>query len=218
MREKVKDYSLRVSSVVLGTFILAVGIALCAKADIGMSTFDALEYTIADVLGMKPGTFAIIFNYIFIAAQLIVEGKSFSKLQLLQFPNILLFGSLLNVIQFTVLGSVSFESYPVRFVISALSNIIRAIGITLILESNFIRSAMEGLVKVICDKRGKRIGRTMQVLDFVYVALSLLVSLIFKKQYRVREGTIMAFVIFGPCLDIFRKPVARLKKRYNIMS
>lgn len=212
-QRKVADYAVRTLSAVGGVFVLCVGIALSVKAELGMCTFDGMSATIADVLGMKIGTFAIIINFALIACQIIVEGKSFSKLQLLQFPNVLLCGVVLNFFTYTVFGNLQLHNYMVRLLISALSNVIRAAGVMMILESDIVRSAMEGLVQLVCQKRSWRLGRTMQVLDAVYTAVALLLAFIFKTPYRIREGTVLAMLMFGPCMELMQKPIRKLKSR-----
>ena len=215
-RHTVTGYTLRAASAVGGVFVLCLGIALSVKTELGMGTFDGMSATIADVLGMKIGTFSIIINFSLIICQILIEGKSFSRLQLLQFPNVLLCGTVLNFFTYTVFGSLRIESYLLRLLISALSNVIRAAGVMMILESDIVRSAMEGLVQLVCERRNWRLGRAMMVMDAVYIAVSLSLSLIFKTPYRIREGTVIAMLMFGPCLDIIRKPVKKIKGHFGV--
>lgn len=217
MTLKIKDYSIRILTVLLGVVILDFGIALSVRADIGMGTYDGMTATLADVLNMKIGTFSIVFNYIVIIVQLIIDGKGFRKLELLQFPNVLFSGLVINVFTYRLLGSVTFESYAVRLAVSAASNVLRALGVMLILESDFIRTAMEGLVQVICNKKGKKLGRIMQILDASYIAVSLILTFVFRTPFRIREGTVIAMLMFGPLLDLFKKPIEKLKDKRTLL-
>ncbi len=218
MIKRLADVSLRVGTVLVGVVILDFGVALSVIANVGMGTYDGLSATLADVLHMEIGTFSILLNYLLITAQIALEGKRFQKSQLLQYPNVFLSGAILNLLIYTIFKGVVFESYTVRLTVSCLSNIARALGVMLILESNFIRSAMEGLVQIVCDKKNWRLGRAMQIMDAVYIAVSLLLSLIFKTPFRIREGTVAAMLLFGPLLELFRKPIRKVKNKYGILT
>jgi len=209
--KKSKDYTVRILTVLLGVVILDLGVALSVRADIGMGTYDGMTATIADVFGIKIGTFSIILNYLVIIAQLAIDGKGFRKTELLQFPNVFFSGLLINLFTYRLFGNLTFDSYIAKLAASAFSNVLRAFGVMLILESDFIRTAMEGLVQVICDKRNRKLGRIMQLLDVVYIAVSLILTFIFHTPFRIREGTVIAMLMFGPLLELFKKPIEKIK-------
>ena len=52
-------------------------------------------------------------------------------------------------------------------------------------------------------------GRLRQMLDFGFIAFSLLLSLAFQSPLHIREGTVLCMVIFGPALELLRRPVRR---------
>ncbi len=222
MNEKVKnifaDIPLRIGTVLTGLVILDFGVALSVVTNVGMGTYDGMVTTLADVLHINIGTFSIIFNFLLITAQIVLEGKHFQKSQLLQYPNVFLSGTILNFLIYTVFKNVTFGGYVVRLAISCLSNVARALGVMLILESNFVRAAMEGLVQIVCDRKHWRLGRIMQLLDAVYIAVSLIMTSLFHTPYRVREGTVAAMLLFGPLLELFRKPIRKLKAKYGVLA
>jgi len=66
---------------------------------------------------------------------------------------------------------------------------------------------------MIADRIGTTMGKLRQKIDVVLVVISVAISLLFGVEWTLREGTIIAMVIFGPMLDFWKKHVfAREKK------
>lgn len=197
----------KISSTLLGIVLVYASVAFAMKAGIGVMPVDAAIASIADVIGMKVGTFSMLFHGSFFIGQIIIEGKNFRKTELLQILYITLGGTILNFFLYTVLSNVTFTAYPVRLIVSVVSFLMIAFGCMKVLETHLMRTPMEGFLQMIADRISLTLGRLRQFVDIGLVILSVALTLIFSKDWQVREGTIIAALIFGPAMDFWRKHV-----------
>ena len=192
---------------ILGILLVYGSVAFAIKAGIGVLPVDAAITSIATLIGMKVGTFSMLFHGSFFLGQIAMEKKNFRKTELLQILYITLGGSVLNFFLYTVLKNVSFSFYPIRLAVCVLAFIVSAFGCTLVLETHLMRTPMEGCIQMIAERIGTTMGKLRQKIDIVLVIISVAITLIFKEDWTLREGTIIAALIFGPAMDFWKKHV-----------
>lgn len=197
----------KIALTILGIILVYGSVAFAIKAGIGVLPVDAAIATIADVLNIKVGTFSMVFHGSFFLGQIAIEKKNFRKTEFLQILYITLGGSVLNFILYTVLKSVSFSFYPVRLLVTVAAFIISAFGCTLVLETHLMRTPMEGCIQLLAERMGTTMGKLRQRIDIVLVLVSVVLTLIFGTEWTLREGTIIAALIFGPAMDFWKKHV-----------
>ncbi len=197
----------KIPMTILGIILVYGSVAFAIKAAIGVLPVDAAIATIADVLNIKVGTFSMVFHGSFFLGQIFMEGRNFRKTEYLQILYITLGGSVLNFFLYTLLKSVSFTLYPVRLLVTVLAFLVSAFGCTLVLETHLMRTPMEGCIQMIAARIGTTMGRLRQKIDIVLVILSVVLTLVFGTEWTLREGTIIAALIFGPAMDFWKKTV-----------
>ena len=197
----------KIALTILGIILVYGSVAFAIKAGIGVLPVDAAIATIADVLNIKVGTFSMVFHGSFFLGQIAIEKKNFRKTEFLQILYITLGGSVLNFILYTVLKGVSFSFYPVRLLVTFAAFIISAFGCTLVLETHLMRTPMEGCIQLLAERMGTTMGKLRQRIDIVLVLVSVVLTLIFGTEWTLREGTIIAALIFGPAMDFWKKHV-----------
>ena len=197
----------KIALTILGIILVYGAVAFAIKAGIGVMPVDAAIATIADVINIKVGTFSMVFHGSFFLGQIAIEKKNFRKTELLQILYITLGGSVLNFILYTVLSGVSFSFYPVKLLITVAAFIVGAFGCTLVLETHLMRTPMEGCIQMIAERMGTTQGKLRQKIDIVLVIVSVVLTLIFGTDWTLREGTILAALIFGPAMDFWKKHV-----------
>lgn len=197
----------KIALTILGIILVYGAVAFAIKAGIGVMPVDAAIATIADVINIKVGTFSMVFHGSFFLGQIAIEKKNFRKTELLQILYITLGGSVLNFILYTVLSGVSFSFYPVKLLITVAAFIVGAFGCTLVLETHLMRTPMEGCIQMIAERMGTTQGKLRQKIDIVLVIVSVVLTLIFGTDWTLREGTIIAALIFGPAMDFWKKHV-----------
>ncbi len=192
---------------ILGILLVYGSVAFAIKAGIGVLPVDAAIASIADVLNIKVGTISMLFHGSFFLGQIAIERREFKKTEFLQIIYITLGGSVLNFILYTVLQNVTFSFYPVRLIVCVAAFIISAFGCTLVLETHLMRTPMEGCIQLLAERMGTTMGRLRQKIDVVLVILSVVLTLIFGTDWTLREGTVIAALIFGPAMDFWKKHV-----------
>ena len=197
----------KIGYTLLGILLVYASVAFAIKAAIGVLPVDAAITTVADVIGMKVGTFSMLFHGSFFVGQIVMEGRKFRKTEFLQILYITLGGSVLNFFLYTVLKNVAFTFYPVRLVVCVLAFLISAFGCTMVLETHLMRTPMEGCIQMIAERIGTTMGKLRQKIDIVLVLVSVALTLIFGTEWTLREGTIIAALIFGPAMDFWKKHV-----------
>jgi len=192
---------------VLGILLVYGAVAFAIKAGIGVLPVDAAITSVATLIGMKVGTFSMLFHGSFFLGQIAIEKKNFKKTELLQLLYITLGGSVLNFILYTVLRNVTFAFYPLRLVVCVLAFAVSAFGCTLVLETHLMRTPMEGCIQLLAERMGTTMGKLRQKIDVVLVLISVAITLFFGVEWTLREGTVIAALLFGPMMDFWKKTV-----------
>lgn len=197
----------KIASTILGILLVYGSVAFAIKAGIGVLPVDAAITSIAMLIGMKVGTFSMLFHGSFFLGQIAIEKKNFRRTELLQLLYITLGGSVLNFFLYTVLRNVTFSFYPLRLIVCVLAFVVSAFGCTLVLETHLMRTPMEGCIQLLSERMGTTMGKLRQKIDIVLVLVSVAITLIFGVEWTLREGTIIAALIFGPMMDFWKKAV-----------
>lgn len=190
---------------VIGIVFIYGAVAFAMKAGLGVMPVDAAIATIAAVLGVRVGTISILFHGSFFLGQIAMERKNFRKMELFQILYITLGGTVLNFFLYTVLKNVTFTFYPIRLLVTLAAFFAAAFGCTLVNETHLMRTPMEGCVQMIADRIGIANGKLRQRIDILLVAISVVLTLIFGTEWTLREGTVIAALIFGPAMDFVKK-------------
>lgn len=199
----------KITFTILGIILIYGAVAFAIKAGIGIMPVDAAIATLADVLNIKVGTISMLFHGSFFIGQIIMEKKNFRKTELLQLLYITLGGSVLNFFLYIILQNVNLSFYPVRLLVCILAFFVSAFGCTLVLETHLMRTPMEGCIQLLADRSrfGITMGKLRQIIDILLVVFAVVLTLIFGTDWTLREGTIIAALIFGPAMDFWKKRV-----------
>ena len=73
-----------------------------------------------------------------------------------------------------------------------------------LIEHGSAKPSMETL-KLLADRLGLVNGKFRQKIDIGLVTISVVLTLIFGTEWTLREGTIIAALIFGPSMDLVKK-------------
>ena len=201
----------KIASTILGILLIYGSVAFALKASIGVMPVDAAITSIATLIGMKVGTFSMLFHGSFFLGQIAMERKNFRKTELLQILYVVFGGSVLNFFLYTVLKNVTFSFYPLRVIVCVLAFFVSAFGCTLVLETKLMRTPMEGCVQMIADRIGTTMGKLRQKIDIVLVLICVAITLVFGVDWTLREGTIIAALLFGPMMDFWKNVFSKKK-------
>ncbi|HET6785807.1 MAG TPA: hypothetical protein VFH18_07265 [Erysipelotrichaceae bacterium] len=193
--------------------ITGIGASLGIKAAVGVGAWDALSQSLSTVIGMKIGTFSMLLNISCVVLQLLMLGKRFKPIALLQVFVAILLGYVVNFMYYTIYANIIIDNYFVNLILFVLSIFIIVIGVANIMAMNFISFPLEGACLVISDRFKLNFGKVRQGADILSIIIALVVAISFRDTITVREGTVIGMLLFGPLLDrIMRFVKPRLVK------
>ena len=201
-RELIKRYLL----LIIGLFVMAMGISLMVKAKLGTSPISSTPYVFSmKYTAISLGTFSFIWNMILILGQLIILRKQFKLYQIIQVPLSVLFGIFIDIAT-DMIGWINSQNYFVSLFVLILGCIVLALGVSFTVIADVIMNSGEAFVKAITIRNGKNFGDMKVAFDVSLVILAMIGSFIFFGEIRgVREGTVVAAIISGFIIKYFNK-------------
>ena len=191
--------------------VMAVGVALSIKADLGTSPISSVPYVVSLMSEMSVGTATILINAILLVGEILIMRRQFQPIQLLQLAVVTLFGWLIDLCLWGLDG-LTYADYGQQWMICIAGIIILGIGVSLEVTANLIPLPGEGLILSICTVLPIKFGNMKVITDVSLVLVAVLLSFAFLSGlYGVREGTIAAAI----CVGLVPKTVSRLIGPYQ---
>lgn len=192
---------------VLGLIIAALGNTLMIKAALGQAPFNAMNYNISMVTGLKIGDIGILFNVLFMALQILILRRDFQWLQLLQLVPGFISGKFLNLFMYDlpVTAAIIPGSYPAALLVFLCGQCVSALGISLVTSADVIAFPCESLCKALTGKTklSFRFYRTM--CDVSFLAAALAIMLFIGNTNSIREGTVINMLLTGTLIDFLNR-------------
>lgn len=189
----------RYALLTLGLFVLAFGVALSTKADLGVSPISCLPYVISVCPGVTwtMGAVTVAMHVVFILAQIALLRKNFRCVQLLQLVVAFVFGFFTDLTLFFV-SFIPAGNYAFSAVLCVASFVFIAIGVFLEVKADVVMLAGEGVMLAISRVFGIEFGKVKVGFDCALVVSGTLVSLVFMRELvGIREGTFAAAIAVG---------------------
>lgn len=204
----------RIAVLVIGLWIMSLGIAFSIAAGLGTSSISSLPYTLSMLTPLTVGTATIMLHVILIMLQTLILSHRYRPIQLLQLPLAVLFGLLTDASN-AMLGFLSPSSYLGSWLFCLIGIILVAAVVSAEVLSGTIPLAAEGLSLALSEATGRKFGTMKVSVDCPLVAPSLILSSIFLRRWGgVREGTIAAALLVGTAARIFNKVLLPIKTKY----
>lgn len=178
----------RIAVLVIGLWIMSLGIAFSIAAGLGTSSISSLPYTLSMLTPLTVGTATIMLHVILIMLQTLILSHRYRPIQLLQLPLAVLFGLLTDASN-AMLGFLSPSSYLGSWLFCLIGIILVAAGVSAEVLSGTIPLAAEGLSLALSEATGRKFGTMKASVDCTLVASSLILSSIFLRSWGgVRKG------------------------------
>ncbi|MFA0815372.1 MAG: YitT family protein [Anaerofustis sp.] len=198
---------------VLGLMVLAFGVALSVKANLGTSPISSLPYVLSLAFPLTIGQFTILMHIVFILLQIALLRKDFDWIQLMQLPAAILFGVFTDAAM-RLLSWYAPSSYAEQWICVLLSCVIVAVGVSMEVIANVVMLAGEGMVKAIAQVSGKEFGKIKIVFDSSLVLIAAGCSLLSLHHIAgVREGTLAAALTVGMMSRLFIRKMRPFEKK-----
>ncbi|MDL2280990.1 DUF6198 family protein [Selenomonadales bacterium OttesenSCG-928-I06] len=189
----------------LGTFLNAFGIALAAKANIGITPISCFPYVVSIATPLTFGMTTCIWSVIVVISEVLVVGKEFPKVQYLQLALAFLLGFFIDVSLY-LLKIFTVETYFLKLIVVLAGGVIMGFGISMQVKKNILLLPIDGLVKAIAGKISREFGYIKIILDVVIVILAAFTSFILMGSVEgIREGTVILAILTGFVIKFFLK-------------
>ncbi len=190
---------------ILGLFIMALGVSLSVKADLGVTPISCVPYIYSLVVPFSLGKLTIFMNAIFILLQIAILRKKYRYIQLIQFLAVILLGYFIDFTLYLISG-INPTTYLGQLLILLTSCAFIALGVFLFVKANITYIPGDGLLVVISKTFKKEFGKVKICFDCSMVIIGVVSSFFFlHKLAGIREGTILAALIVGLLVQLYEK-------------
>lgn len=203
MKEKLKHVSwLRVAVYVLGLIVLAAGITLNAKTNLGMSPVISVPFAVAQLTGIKFSLMTFLYYLLLIALQWLMLRKNFQHVQWLQIVSSLITSGFIQVFEDVI---PPLQSTALRWIFLVVAIALTGIGASLVVGMHYVPNPADGFAAVLGMKLKKSFGFGKNVLDLTSIAIAAALGLGFTHHLLgIGWGTIVAVVFTGRVIAWFQ--------------
>lgn len=190
---------------VVGMFILAIGLTLNTKANLGVSPIISVPYSISQITGLNFGDLTFVVYAIFVVVQIIIHIrlKNHKRIvsDILQLPLSLIFTRLLNIFSTYIPTA---QNLGIRFIVLTLVIICTGVGAAMSLSMQLVPNPGDGIVQSLAEGFNKSVGLTKNLFDCFNLCITLCISIFIAHQIvGVGIGTVIAVLGVGRVIALF---------------
>lgn len=190
---------------ILGLCILAMGLILNTKANLGVSPIISVPYCISEIFNLNFGNLTFAVYCIFVLIQVMIHFKLKDKeamvMDLLQLPLSLCFTRVLNVFSaYIPVADTVLKSFITLFI----AIILTGIGAAMSLSMQIIPNPGDGIVQTIAQAIDKSVGFTKNVFDLFCVCVTVCLGMVCSGGIvGIGIGTLIAVLGVGRVIALF---------------
>ena len=203
----------RVLFYLIGQIILATGLTLSTKVNLGVSPILSIAYCASVITGRAIGDTSLIVYIICIIAEIILHARQDMQpeqrkkvfiLDLLQLPLSLVFTRVMNL--FARFIPTPSGTLFLRIPLLILAIVCVGVGAAMTLDMRLIANPADGIVQVISDVSGLKLGLTKNIVDISCVILTAIASFILTHRIiGIHVGTLLAMFGTGRVIAVFNR-------------
>lgn len=204
----------RVLVFLLGVFLIALGVALSIRADLGTAPIASLPTVLSFATPLSVGTYIMSLNMLFIVSQILILRRKFPVFQLIQIPLALAFGLFVDLCMYLT-SWLQPSHYIEQWAWLLLSVVLLALGVYVEMQPQLTYLPANAIVFTIYTVlQNIPYGVIKTVFDTVLVSASVITSLLLLGGlFGVREGTVFSALVVGVVIRWISKIHTRLKDR-----
>lgn len=181
--------------------VSAIGISLTIKANVGVSSFNSLNVSVANLFSIQIGTVTTLLNVSFLLACIILDKERKFSNYLLMLVAVMSFGEVINVVYYHLFSQFTINSYIVNLLVFLLGVFIAGFGTGQVLRLSLLKFPIESFCQLLAEKTSHKFSTYRYGVDIVCVSLSLILSLSFSLPVVVREGTIISLFLLSGVIN-----------------
>lgn len=203
----------RVALMLAGIAVMALGIDVVVKADLGNSPISATPNVLA--LGFPAvsfGAFMLGWQCFLVLVQVALLRREFRLVDLWQIPISVFFGLCIDWFM-ALLGAAAPTTYLASWLWLAVGMAVLAAGIVMTVVSGTVMNCGEAVVQAVVRKTGARFGTVKVGFDLACAALAVLCALVFVGHLAgVREGTVACAALTGVVVNGYMALYGRVRQ------
>ncbi len=196
---------------ILGMAVLATGLCLSTKLNLGSSALVALPFAISDIYNLNFGNVTLVYYLILIIIQIILHiiMKKYKSIigDILQIVVSFLLTRVLNILNnlIPLIGNIY-----LRIIFLLVAIILIGIGASLAIKTKYPPNPTNGLIKTLSEFTRKNVGTIKNIIDITFVLITVIFSyIVSKKVVGVGIGTIIAMLGVGRVMYYFNKTLGK---------
>lgn len=188
-------YLKRVLLYFLGMLLLATGIILNSKTNLGVSPIVSIAFCISVLRGVSFSDMTMVIYGACFVLELIVKGRRAKWLDVVQLPFCWCMTRFMAL--FAALLPEPGALYG-RLLVLPLAILLTGAGIALMVSMRLVPNPSDGLVQAISDRTGKSVGWCKNAFDALCVVITLAIGLIAERRViGIGVGTVAAVLLTG---------------------
>lgn len=203
----------RIIVYILGILVLALGIVLNTKANLGVSSIITISFSISKIWNLNFANVTFLLYSSFVIVEMILRGfrrewREFF-LSILQIPFSLVFTRFMNIYDRwlpdfkTVYEGTFWGGIPGRIIILLFAILFTGWGVVMTVNPGFVPNPADGIVHTIAACVNKEMGLVKNIFDISCVAITCTIGLIFAgKIVGVGIGTILSMLLIGRVIAV----------------
>lgn len=221
-----KQVLYRIFVYVLGLLILALGLTLNTKADLGVSPIISVSYSVSQIFTLNFGDTTMFLYCVFVLVQLILHAIQWKQhpetdqrlvllMDVLQIPLSLVFTRFLNLFgafspDLSAGAAGWSDRFPLRLVVLLLAILFTGVGAAMSLSIRIVHNPGDGIVQTLSDCVHRSVGFTKNCFDLCNITLTILLGLLLTGHLAgVGLGTVLAVIGVGRVIALFQHLAGR---------
>lgn len=186
-------------------FLLALGVSLCVRSDLGSSVISSAPYAffLAGEKGLAPawslGMYTNLLNILLVCSQILVLRRKYRPSQLLQLFIGVVFGVFIDI-SMAMTSLLIFDNLAINSLLMFIGATLMALGVAMEMKCASITMPGEGLPAALSRINGKSFANMKIIVDVGLVAMAIMASYLFFGQWMwniVGPGTLFAMLYIG---------------------
>ena len=199
----------------IGLFICSFGVACTTKAGLGTSPATVIPYTLSLIFeGLSFGTWLFLICMLLIAGQIILLRKNTVPGEIIiQIVLSFVYGNLTDFSVYLI-RNLEANSYFTRIAFLLAGCFILAFGVYLELVGDVGMLSGDAFAKAVATVTKKEYGSVKMVIDITMTAIAALLAILnLHRLAGVREGTIVAAVVIGMMIKVYKRWFRKIEQR-----
>ena len=198
-------------------FILTgLGTSMSIEGAIGISSFNALNYSLSSLFQMKIGTMTIILNLLFLFLYIVLTNEKFIMKYIFQLIAISSIGIVINFFTYNIFDKMEVGNYFISVMYLVSGVLIGGISVAFILALDTMSFPVEAFCLEIANMKNIKFSKVRRFIDIISVSVSLLITLLFSYPLVIREGTVVSLLLFSTVIGYFHEKFIKIEAIRNL--